>query len=101
MRHLCFSVFDDKTGCFDRPFYGVAVGQAARMFSDAVNKEDSPFYKHPSDFRLYHVGYFDDEVGAFESITPASLVCVGSDCVEPGSDSRVVSIRGKHADNLQ
>lgn len=59
-----YSVFDKAVRAFDRPFYCRADGEAVRVFQDAVNASDSPFFKHPGDYELYVIGTFDPSTGA-------------------------------------
>ena len=60
-----------KAECYSRPFFSLTHGEAIRTFTDAVNTEDSPYNRHPADYTLFHVGSFDDSLGA---LTPAEAV---------------------------
>lgn len=57
-----FAVFDSKTKAFMQPFFSLAIGSGIRAFVDAVNDASTPFFKHPQDFSLFHIGSFDDQV---------------------------------------
>lgn len=73
-------IFDDKAEIFNRPFVVPALGLAERHFTDEVNRSDNsnPLYSHPSDFRLYCVGEFDESSGALSSLQPPQLLLTGS-----------------------
>ena len=62
-----FAVFDNKAAAYLLPFYEGTTGQATRLFSDAVNREDTPFSRHPNDFALLELGTWDDESGRTEN----------------------------------
>jgi len=81
LKHLVLAVFDSKMGQFLPPFTAVALGQASRMFEDAVCSEGSPFKRHPEDYRLFHLGYWDDVTGLFENIEHGQFLREGTDCV--------------------
>ena len=59
-----FSIFDDKALIFSSPFFMPHIGMATRAFADLVNDGQSNVAKHPSDFKLYQIGEFDDVTGA-------------------------------------
>jgi len=65
-----FSAQDAKLGIFLPPFFTPHLGQALRMWEDAVNSPDSMVAKHPSDFVLYEIGMFDDDTGIVEPVNP-------------------------------
>lgn len=70
MKQAVVSVLDRAAAIFGRPFFVAAVGQATRSFSDEVNRKDadrSEMARHPDDFDLYLVGWFDDTTGSFEN----------------------------------
>jgi len=68
MRITVCSVFDSKAKCFSQPFFTPTKAVAVRAFSDQANDGTSQLFKHPEDFTLYCVGYFDDENGRFENV---------------------------------
>lgn len=70
MRQAVVSVLDRAANIFGRPFFVAAVGQATRSFSDEVNRTDgerSEMAKHPEDFDLYLLSWYDDSTGTFEA----------------------------------
>ena len=84
MKYVVMSVRDRAIDSFGQPFYVAAIGQAIRSFSDAINsdKEDN-ICKHPDDFDLYHLGYFNDDGSGFELLDNPRLVSVGKDVLRP------------------
>lgn len=60
MNHLLFTVYDEKAEVFLPPFFVPTIGIATRAFSDAVNSPEHQFGKHPQDYTLFRLGYFDD-----------------------------------------
>lgn len=74
-----FSVRDMKSEAFLQPFFSPSVGSALRAFGDATNEQNSPFFKHPSDYVLYEIGSFDDSNGALGSISPVKLLATAMD----------------------
>lgn len=58
-----YSVYDEKAETFASPFCMLNDGQATRAFGDACQDKSSQMYKHPSDYKLYKLGEFDDNSG--------------------------------------
>lgn len=79
-----FGIRDCKTLAFLQPFFSPQVGSAIRAFDDEVNKESSPFHKHPADYNLYELADFDDQSGEFIACVPIKLLGVGSDFLRLG-----------------
>ncbi len=75
MEQRVFSVYDSKTEAYMRPFYALTVGEAVRIFVDAVGDKTSMFSRHPGDFTLFEIGKFDDAVGTLDSVPPVNLGC--------------------------
>lgn len=69
-----YSVFDQATGAYMRPFAMLSDGQALRGFTDEACNAESEIGKHPHDFSLWFVGSFDDSKGEFH---PATIKCIG------------------------
>lgn len=81
MKHLLLAVFDVKMGAYMPPFCAVAIGQASRMFEDAVSQAEGPMGRHPEDYRLFLLGHWDDSTGLVDNLTTPQLVREGVDCV--------------------
>ena len=67
MRLNIVAIRDRAADAFQQPFYVPALGQAIRAFQDGINK-DEQMMKHPDDFDLYHLGYYDDQTGQFANL---------------------------------
>lgn len=70
---MIFSVFDVKVEAYMAPFYARTEAEAKRSFLDAVSKEGHEFQKHREDYSLWKVGYWHEESGGLESVTPMQL----------------------------
>lgn len=77
MRHVIVAVRDEKAGVFYGPFPHRAFGAAARWFSDIINSGETDWGKHPSDYELVHLGYWDDVSGVYENVS-VKVLATGS-----------------------
>lgn len=84
MKLLAFSVYDEKAGVFGVPFCMAHRGLAIRAFSDLVADVNTTVHKHPSDFKLYTIGEFDDNSGALISLSQPEFLQNASDFVQKG-----------------
>ena len=74
MNHNIYSVFDSKAEMYTLPFYQTNDSMALRLFSDWCNNPEHTFGKHPEDYTLFKIGYYEDNTGSItqdkiESIT--------------------------------
>lgn len=60
MKHLLFTVYDEKAEVFTAPFFVPTVGLATRAFTDCINSDEHHFGKHPHDYTLFSLGSFED-----------------------------------------
>lgn len=60
-----FSIYDEKSKAFLRPFLLSEVGQAIRAIHDCLTDPQHDFAKHPSDYTLFQLGEFDDSTGSY------------------------------------
>lgn len=67
-----------KVAAFMRPFFGMANGQAMRMFGDWVRNPETDISRHPEDYQLFYLGEFDESLGTFEVPKAKELLAVGS-----------------------
>lgn len=74
MKLLVFSVFDDKAQVYGNPVFVNSRGVAIRSFADAVEDKNTSFAKHPSDFKLYLLGEFDNVSGKMDSLNTPEFV---------------------------
>lgn len=58
-----YSIFDNKARCFSRPFFAVNADVATRSFGQVANDLSTEIGRHPTDFTLFCIGSFDDELG--------------------------------------
>lgn len=89
MKLNIYCVHDSKGKAFVSPFYFPEVGQATRHFSDLVNEGKNIVSRHPEDYKLYHMGYFDDQAGVFESLKAPVWICDATDYKQGESNGKV------------
>jgi len=82
MKLLAFAIYDEKAEVYNNPFFTPAIGVASRMFSDLANDEKTTIGKHPSDYKLYHLGYFLTTHGKFDSCEVPILIGNAMDYVD-------------------
>ena len=65
MKMFVVCVRDSAVDSFLQPWVSDSLGGAVRAFGDEVLRsgDDSPITKHPEDYELFHVGYFDRQSG--------------------------------------
>jgi len=85
MKLLAFTVYDEKAEAFGKPFFTQAIGVASRDFSEAVNDQKSLLARHPEDFSLYHIGYFDDATAKFDINSTPTLIGRATDYIVKGA----------------
>lgn len=75
------AMYDSAAQMFGRPFFVQTVGIAIRSFSDEIQRQapDNDLFKHPDDFTLYHLGAFDDSLGAFSLPEQPVMLIRGKD----------------------
>ena len=61
MKYKIFTVYDQKAKAHLPPFFLPEQGQAERIFMDSCNDPEHAFGKHPEDYTLIKIGYFDDD----------------------------------------
>jgi len=73
MKNL-YSVYDTQTRMYGTPWIAENDNTAKRAFERIAADPSTDIHFRPKDFELCHVGYFDEDSGAFESelnrITP-------------------------------
>jgi len=74
MRVRSFAVYDTKAKAYLPPFFFSEVGQAHRLFSDAVNDPKHVFGTHPEDYSLFEIGLYDDVTAKLEPFGPELIV---------------------------
>lgn len=63
--HIVCSIFDLKARIYGRPFFARSEDDAVRSFYNALGDSSTgnQFYTNPEDFRLFHIGNFDENTG--------------------------------------
>lgn len=81
MRLFIIGVYDLKAEIWSRPMFLPNIGGAIRSFTDEVNRpaENNEYFKHPGDYVMYHVGYWDDETMKFDTMDNHRLLIAGSE----------------------
>ena len=76
MRYYVCAMRDSASDAFGVPMFMASLGQATRSFADEVNRsaENNMLNKHPEDFELFHIGYYDDQTATFEAVERRSLI---------------------------
>lgn len=65
-----FAVYDHAVGAYLQPFFMRSSGEAIRAFTDTVNDPSTLFNRHPKDYTLFRIGWFDVEHGGL--LAPSS-----------------------------
>ena len=83
MKTTLFSIYDQALGIYGPIFQSPTMEAGIRMFTDIVKfgEENNRYRRHPQDYTLHHIGYFDDESCEFESVTAATQLASAVDCV--------------------
>lgn len=69
-----FSVRDSKAEVFNTPWFAKNRGEAERIFTGLVRKEETMVSQFPEDYDLYHLGTYCDQKGTVESFdTPVHI----------------------------
>lgn len=63
MKLAICSLKDRAINAYNRPFVVRTTAEAVRSLTDEANTKDSEISKHPEDYDLYLIGYFDDQTG--------------------------------------
>jgi len=80
-----FSIYDSAVQAWRTPLFARAKGEILRSFIEAVNKPDTEFAKHPSDYTLFELGSFDDATAKFDLYATPERVGVAIEFVNPSN----------------
>lgn len=69
MNKLVLAVYDIKASCHLTPFMTRTLGEAHRLFEDAVNDPKTPLNAHPDDFILVKLAEFNEVDGVYTPCT--------------------------------
>lgn len=78
MKLEIFTIFDTKVLSFSMPFFAANLGTAIRTVQDVMASGDSNLSRHPNDYVLYGVGYFDNTTGELHGKRAENLGVVAS-----------------------
>lgn len=83
MKMRVYAVLDKAVAAYLNPLLFRSHGEAVRSFQDAIANEGSQFAKHKSDYAFCHLGFYDDNLGAFDCGAPV-VVMEGATALESG-----------------
>lgn len=84
MRYVVVTMFDSAAQVYSQPQYVASLGGFQRSFADEVNtpRDGNQLHRHPGDFHLYELGFFDDNSGVHELHDKPRLVSRAVDLVK-------------------
>lgn len=85
MKMLLCSILDTVAGVYSRPFCARSDAEAQRIFA-IMCKQDETVSVAPSDYRLYRLGTFNEELGEISGERAKQLM-VGSQVLEPTAEN--------------
>ena len=69
-----YSIRDQKSEVFNKPFFSNSHGEAERNFRTAANDDQTTIHRYPEDFDLYYLGDYDDNKGIMKPLdTPQHI----------------------------
>lgn len=80
------AVYDRAVEAYGQPIFCRHVGEAIRSFTDEINRKESQFFAHPSDYSLFQIGHYDDETGMLIP-SDGNLLVSGTTVVRPSDVS--------------
>ena len=69
-----YSIRDIKATIFIPPYYNPNDQVAIRTFSDILQNPHAAISKHPEDYQLHHVGFFNEETGVLEGCPVSHVI---------------------------
>ena len=73
MKIELYTIYDSKTGVYNKPFYQLNDDVCRRTCSDLLSSE-TDVAKHPEDFSLFHLGSYNDETAQFDLLATPRIV---------------------------
>lgn len=74
-------MFDDKAKAFMLPFFVANENLARRSFGDAVSDPSTGLSKHAVDYKLYSLGFWDDNTGIFTAHARPEFLAMALDFI--------------------
>lgn len=68
------AVYDKKAELYDTPFMVRSLADAVRGFQQAAKNEQSNIYNYPEDFKLVHLGTFNNQTGEIKTTKEQTLI---------------------------
>lgn len=69
-----YSIQDVKVSVFHPPMVLKNKAEARRLMADVVADSQTPMHKYPEDFRLMHIGEFDDNSGLLSPLATPEFI---------------------------
>lgn len=73
MKMNIYSIYDQASVAYMRPFFAHSDGQALRSFNDISLDAEHEIGKHPEDYSLHRIGTFDDQNASINPENPTTL----------------------------
>ena len=84
---ILYTVKDNKSGKFDRPFPMVNDQVALRGFKTLCSDTNTECGKYPEDFEIYRIGVLDEDTGI---VTPdVTFLAVGSNLIGGANNGNI------------
>lgn len=64
------TIFDKKTGLYDRPISVNHVGEAIREFDNLIKQPGNKYSMNPEDFSVFQIATYEVETGTISMIKP-------------------------------
>lgn len=74
MKLQCFALLDIKTGAYGTPWFMRHGAEAMRAVGDLAQDKSTTVGRHPADYQLVCLGYWDDQSGAFENLAAPTVL---------------------------
>lgn len=68
MQHQAYTLHDVKALQYHTPFFAINDAIAKRMVGDIASDLNTSVGRHPSDYKLYRIGFYDDALGTFHNL---------------------------------
>lgn len=65
-----YSIYDRKTCMYHVPFFSPTHGAATRLVADLAADTNTSVGRHPGDYVVFHVGYYDDAKAELLAVSP-------------------------------
>lgn len=83
-KYLVCAMRDAAIGAFAAPLIFRSKGECVRSFMDAVSDSSTPMSKHPCDYAMFQLGWYDDIAGMLEPLLQVELIITAMECIQSG-----------------